>query len=48
MQNFLKKTSFVVAGLGILGFIGYYVLPILSTIVWNTFNFGVALGFDTK
>ncbi len=33
----------VFAGLGILGIIGYYVLPIFSTIVWNTLNFGVAL-----
>jgi phage shock protein A len=31
------------AGLGILGVIGYYVLPILSSIVWNTLNFGIAL-----
>jgi hypothetical protein len=29
-------------GLGILGAIGYYLLPILSTIVWNTINFGIA------
>ncbi len=34
----------VLAGLGIVGLIGYYVLPILSTIVWNTLNFGIALG----
>lgn len=33
----------IIAGLGILGMVGYYVLPILSTIVWNTFNFGMAL-----
>lgn len=32
-----------IAGLGILGLIGYYVLPILSSIVWNTLNFGIAL-----
>src|SRR3954468_5902221 len=31
------------AGLGILGAIGYYVLPILTSIVWNTANFGIAL-----
>jgi phage shock protein A len=31
------------AGLGILGVIGYYVLPILTDIVWNTVNFGIAL-----
>ena len=31
-----------IAGLGILGIIGYYVLPIMSTIVWNTLNFGIA------
>ena len=33
----------VIAGLGLLGIIGYYVLPILTSIVWNTLNFGVAL-----
>lgn len=32
-----------IAGLGILGLIGFFVLPILTTIVWNTFNFSVAL-----
>ncbi len=32
-----------VAGLGILTAIGYYVLPVLTAVVWNTFNFGVAL-----
>jgi hypothetical protein len=31
-----------IIGLGILGAIGYYLLPILSTIVWNTINFGIA------
>jgi phage shock protein A len=31
------------AGLGILAAIGYYVLPILTSIVWNTLNFGIAL-----
>ncbi len=30
-------------GLGILGAIGYYVLPIFTAIVWNTVNFGIAL-----
>ncbi len=33
----------VIIGLGLLALIGYYVIPILTTIVWNTFNFGVAL-----
>jgi hypothetical protein len=33
----------IVAGLGILAIIGYYVLPILTGIVWNTINFGIAL-----
>ncbi|OFY99301.1 MAG: hypothetical protein A3K10_03090 [Bacteroidetes bacterium RIFCSPLOWO2_12_FULL_31_6] len=33
----------IIAGVGILGIIGYYVIPILTTIVWNTLNFGVAL-----
>lgn len=33
----------VIVGLGILGAIGYYVLPILTSIVWNTVNFGIAL-----
>ena len=32
-----------IAGLGILAAIGYYVLPILTGIVWNTLNFGIAL-----
>ena len=30
-------------GLLALGAIGYYLLPILTTIVWNTVNFGIAL-----
>jgi len=30
-------------GLGILAIIGYYVVPLLTTIVWNTVNFGIAL-----
>lgn len=33
----------IIAGLGILALIGYYVLPILTGIVWNTINFGIAL-----
>lgn len=32
-----------IIGLGIFAAIGYYVLPILTNIVWNTFNFGIAL-----
>ncbi|HEY9047096.1 MAG TPA: hypothetical protein VIN08_14425 [Ohtaekwangia sp.] len=31
------------AALGIIGVIGYYVFPILTKIVWNTVNFGIAL-----
>lgn len=31
-------------GLAALGALGYYLLPILTTIVWNTINFGIALG----
>jgi hypothetical protein len=30
-------------GLGLLGVIGYFVLPILTSVVWNTLNFGIAL-----
>ena len=33
----------VVAGIVLLAAIGYYVAPILSTIVWNTLNFAIAL-----
>ncbi len=33
----------VVAGLGILGIIAYYVIPILTKMVWNTLNFAIAL-----
>ncbi len=33
----------VVIGLGILTLIGYYVLPILTNVIWNTVNFGIAL-----
>src|ERR1041385_2326738 len=33
----------IIAGLGILAVIGYFVFPILTGIVWNTINFGIAL-----
>ncbi len=33
----------VIMGLGLATLIGYFVLPILTTVIWNTFNFGVAL-----
>ena len=33
----------VLIGIGLLGAIAYYVLPILTIIVWNTTNFGIAL-----
>lgn len=33
----------MIAGIGILAVVGYYVLPILTTIVWNTFNFTVGV-----
>lgn len=33
----------VIAGIGILAAVAYYVLPLLTTIVWNTVNFGIAL-----
>jgi len=33
----------VIAGIGILAAIGYYVVPIMTKIVWNTVNFGIAL-----
>jgi len=33
----------VLFGLGLLGLAGYYVLPVLTSIVWNTFNFSIAL-----
>lgn len=33
----------IVIGLGLLVLIGYYVIPILTTVVWNTINFGIAL-----
>ncbi|MEJ1239870.1 hypothetical protein WBG78_17155 [Chryseolinea sp. T2] len=31
------------AGVGLVVAAGYYVLPILTSVVWNTYNFGVAL-----
>ncbi|MGL4599122.1 MAG: PspA/IM30 family protein [Bacteroidia bacterium] len=33
----------VLAGIGILVAIGYFVVPILTQVVWNTVNFGIAL-----
>jgi len=33
----------IFAGIGILGLIGFYVMPFLTTVVWNTLNFGIAL-----
>lgn len=33
----------IIAGLGILAVIGFYVVPILTTIVWNTLNFAIAV-----
>ncbi len=33
----------VLIGLGLLTVIGYYVLPILTSVIWNTINFGIAL-----
>ena len=30
-------------GLGLLITAGYYVLPVLSKVVWNTLNFGIGL-----
>ncbi|UYQ92298.1 hypothetical protein MKQ68_19615 [Chitinophaga horti] len=33
----------IVIGLGLLVLIGYYVIPILTQVVWNTVNFGIAL-----
>jgi len=33
----------IVAALGILTMIGYYVIPILATVVWNTLNFSIGL-----
>lgn len=33
----------IIIGLGLIVLIGYYVLPILTKVVWNTLNFGIAL-----
>jgi hypothetical protein len=33
----------VIAGIALLGVIGYYVLPILTNVVWNTINFTIAV-----
>ncbi|MBO9731634.1 MAG: hypothetical protein J7623_23535 [Chitinophaga sp.] len=33
----------ILIGLGLLVAIGYYVIPILTSVVWNTLNFGIAL-----
>lgn len=33
----------ILVALGLLVLIGYYVIPILTTVVWNTLNFGIAL-----
>jgi hypothetical protein len=33
----------ILAGVALIGAIAYFVLPILTTIVWNTVNFGIAL-----
>jgi hypothetical protein len=33
----------IVIGIGLLVLIGYYVVPILTNVVWNTLNFGIAL-----
>ncbi len=33
----------IIIGLGLMGVAGYYLIPILSKIVWNTLNFGIAL-----
>ncbi len=33
----------IFAGIGILGLIGFYVMPFLTTVVWNTLNFGIAM-----
>ena len=35
--------SGIIIGIGILALIGYYVVPILTAVVWNTLNFGIAL-----
>jgi hypothetical protein len=33
----------IVVGIGLLVVIGYYVIPVLTKVVWNTLNFGLAL-----
>ena len=33
----------ILIALGLIVLIGYYVLPILTSVVWNTLNFGIAL-----
>jgi hypothetical protein len=33
----------IIAGIGMLVVIGYFLLPILTTVAWNTLNFGIAL-----
>lgn len=33
----------IVAGIGLLVLVGYFVVPILTAVVWNTLNFGIAL-----
>ncbi len=33
----------IVIGIGLLCLVGYFVIPILTQIVWNTLNFGIAL-----
>jgi hypothetical protein len=33
----------ILIGIGLVGLIGYYVIPILSAIVWNTLNFSIGL-----
>ncbi len=33
----------VIIGLGLLVLIGYFVIPILTTVIWNTLNFSIAL-----
>jgi phage shock protein A len=33
----------IIAGIGIMVIVGYFLLPILTTVAWNTLNFGIAL-----
>ena len=35
--------SGIIIGLGLLILIGYFVIPILTTVIWNTLNFSIAL-----